>query len=272
MELDFPDESFDVIFHSLLLHWTPDPERAIQEMVRVLKPGGLVFGMQITKPLASSYVNLITQVYQNVYGYFWEEDLRRWYQASGHRACRLPRRRGYLRDTSVCEIMAWRLGSQGEAARMFDTLKVWWVILSQMGSLGSAGRHAVAWIQLYMVEALEKDRFFDYFDAPRSYGQIVAHFGLVDSDYTRDVLETFSSGRRSLLVKEGGFYRRNTRVPLPTREQVARQTPSRFHNITMWEEARPVASRAYASRACRLFSQAGAKKATRRQFRRDADD
>jgi ubiquinone/menaquinone biosynthesis C-methylase UbiE len=83
MELDFPDESFDAIFHSLLLHWTPEPELAIREMVRVLKPGGLVFGMQITKPLASSYVNLITKVYQNVYGYFWEEDLRRWYSRAG---------------------------------------------------------------------------------------------------------------------------------------------------------------------------------------------
>ena len=83
MELDFPDESFDVIYHSLLLHWTPNPELAIKEMVRVLRPGELVFGMQITKPLASSYVNLITQVYQNVYGYFWKEDLTRWYQRAG---------------------------------------------------------------------------------------------------------------------------------------------------------------------------------------------
>jgi hypothetical protein len=28
-------------------------------------------------------VNLITQVYQNVYGYFWEEDFRRWYERAG---------------------------------------------------------------------------------------------------------------------------------------------------------------------------------------------
>jgi ubiquinone/menaquinone biosynthesis C-methylase UbiE len=83
MELDFPDQSFDVIFHSLLLHWTPDPELAIQEMVRVLKPGGLVFGMQITKPLASPYIDLITRVHENVYGFFWESDFRRWYERAG---------------------------------------------------------------------------------------------------------------------------------------------------------------------------------------------
>jgi ubiquinone/menaquinone biosynthesis C-methylase UbiE len=83
MNLDFPDDSFDVVFHSLLLHWTPDPARAIQEMARVLKPGGLVFGMQITKPLASPYIDLITRVHENVYGYFWEEQFRRWYEKVG---------------------------------------------------------------------------------------------------------------------------------------------------------------------------------------------
>lgn len=83
MDLDFPDESFDVIYHSLLLHWTPDPAKAIQEMVRVLKPGGLVFGSQITKPLASPYMNLINQVHENVYGYFWEQEFRRWYERAG---------------------------------------------------------------------------------------------------------------------------------------------------------------------------------------------
>jgi ubiquinone/menaquinone biosynthesis C-methylase UbiE len=83
MDLEFPDNSFDVIYHSLLLHWTPDPAQAIQEMVRVLKPGGLVFGSQICKPLASPYMNLINQVHENVYGYFWEEEFRRWYERAG---------------------------------------------------------------------------------------------------------------------------------------------------------------------------------------------
>jgi ubiquinone/menaquinone biosynthesis C-methylase UbiE len=82
-QLDFPDDSFDAIFHSLMLHWTPDPARAIQEMARVLKPGGTVFGTQITKPLASRYMNLVNQVHQNVYGYFWKEEFIRWYERAG---------------------------------------------------------------------------------------------------------------------------------------------------------------------------------------------
>jgi ubiquinone/menaquinone biosynthesis C-methylase UbiE len=82
-KLDFPDESFDAIFHSLMLHWTPNPAQAVQEMARVLKPGGIVFGTQITKPLASRYMNLINQVHENVNGYFWQEEFVRWYEQAG---------------------------------------------------------------------------------------------------------------------------------------------------------------------------------------------
>jgi ubiquinone/menaquinone biosynthesis C-methylase UbiE len=81
--LDFPDESFDAVFHSLMLHWTPDPAQAIREMARVLKPGGVVFGTQITKPLASPYMNLIITVHEGVHGFFWEEEFRRWYEQAG---------------------------------------------------------------------------------------------------------------------------------------------------------------------------------------------
>lgn len=83
VDLDFPDESFDVVFHSTLLHWTPDPARAIHEMGRVLKPGGLVLGTQVTKPLPSPYIGLIVQVHENVYGFFWEEEFRHWYRQAG---------------------------------------------------------------------------------------------------------------------------------------------------------------------------------------------
>jgi ubiquinone/menaquinone biosynthesis C-methylase UbiE len=83
MSLDFPDESFDVVYHSLILHWLPDPEQGIREIARVLKPGGLVFGTQITRPMASPYMNLIIQVHESVNGFFWEEEFRRWYEQAG---------------------------------------------------------------------------------------------------------------------------------------------------------------------------------------------
>ena len=38
--LDLPDAGFDVVLCSLGLMYMPDPERAVREMVRVLRPGG----------------------------------------------------------------------------------------------------------------------------------------------------------------------------------------------------------------------------------------
>ncbi|MBW4471130.1 MAG: class I SAM-dependent methyltransferase [Stenomitos rutilans HA7619-LM2] len=40
MAIDFPDNTFDIVYASNLLHHIPDPRLAIQEMYRVLKPGG----------------------------------------------------------------------------------------------------------------------------------------------------------------------------------------------------------------------------------------
>jgi ubiquinone/menaquinone biosynthesis C-methylase UbiE len=83
MNLDFPDESFDVVYHSLILHWLPSPQRGVEEIGRVLKPGGLVFGTQYTRPRASPWQNLMFTVHEGVNGVFWEEEFRRWYEKEG---------------------------------------------------------------------------------------------------------------------------------------------------------------------------------------------
>ena len=38
--LDFPDDTFDLVYSHGVLHHTPDTERAVREVHRVLKPGG----------------------------------------------------------------------------------------------------------------------------------------------------------------------------------------------------------------------------------------
>lgn len=40
MEIDFPDDTFDIIYAANLLHHLPDSTAALREMHRVLKPGG----------------------------------------------------------------------------------------------------------------------------------------------------------------------------------------------------------------------------------------
>lgn len=41
-KLPFADQTMDLVFSNLMLHWTQDAEKAIREMQRVLKPDGLL--------------------------------------------------------------------------------------------------------------------------------------------------------------------------------------------------------------------------------------
>jgi ubiquinone/menaquinone biosynthesis C-methylase UbiE len=81
--LPFPDNTFDAAFHSLVLHWTADPKKAINEIVRVVKPGGLIFGTQATKPHLNPYFDMVIKVNVNCYGFFWREEFVRWYGEHG---------------------------------------------------------------------------------------------------------------------------------------------------------------------------------------------
>jgi ubiquinone/menaquinone biosynthesis C-methylase UbiE len=128
--------------------------------------------------------------------------------------------------------MADSFSSTG-GGQLLETAKVWWVLLTQVGPLGSSGRYSDMWIRLFITEALEEEGFFEYLEEPRIYGQVIAHFGYVDSPYTREVFETLSSGKHRLLVKEGARYRRNPDVPLPSQPDVAKRTPAKFHGMTM---------------------------------------
>jgi ubiquinone/menaquinone biosynthesis C-methylase UbiE len=84
-KLPFDDNSFDVVFHSLVLHWTADPRKSIKEIARVLKPGGLVFGTQATKPQMNPYFDIAIRTNTSTYGFFWREEFQRWYAENGIR-------------------------------------------------------------------------------------------------------------------------------------------------------------------------------------------
>lgn len=80
-ELDFPDASFDGVFHSGVLHWTPDPIQSLDEMYRVVKPGGVIFGTISSRPESSAYFDLGARVNSNVAGFPWKDDILKWHEA-----------------------------------------------------------------------------------------------------------------------------------------------------------------------------------------------
>jgi SAM-dependent methyltransferase len=64
MALDFPDNTFDIVYASNLLHHIPDPKIALKEMHRVLKPGGKAcFWDPLThNPVINVYRRMATEV------------------------------------------------------------------------------------------------------------------------------------------------------------------------------------------------------------------
>jgi ubiquinone/menaquinone biosynthesis C-methylase UbiE len=83
VSLPYPDETFDAVFWSLMLQWTSDPARAIKEAVRVLRPEGLAFGSQVGKPIINPYANLVIRSSRDSYGFFWNDDFKRWMTDAG---------------------------------------------------------------------------------------------------------------------------------------------------------------------------------------------
>jgi malonyl-CoA O-methyltransferase len=67
--LPFADNSFDLVFSNLSLQWCNHLERALQEFLRVLKPGGLLmftsFGPDTLKELRSSWQQVDAAVHVN---------------------------------------------------------------------------------------------------------------------------------------------------------------------------------------------------------------
>lgn len=64
MDIDYPDHTFDIVYASNLLHHIPHPEVTIQEIHRVLKPGGKMCFWDPLKhnPVINVYRQMATEV------------------------------------------------------------------------------------------------------------------------------------------------------------------------------------------------------------------
>lgn len=78
--LPFPDDTFDVIYARGLIHHLPEPERGMQEIRRVLKPGGVAVVLDPNKTLISTlprYLARRTEHFDDDHKNFRVEELER---------------------------------------------------------------------------------------------------------------------------------------------------------------------------------------------------
>jgi len=58
LSIPYPDRSFDVVMAAHVLEQLPDPRLALAEMVRVLKPGGMVFVCMTRRSVFGTFIQL----------------------------------------------------------------------------------------------------------------------------------------------------------------------------------------------------------------------
>lgn len=62
-KLGFPDNHFDAVISNSIIHHIPDPALVFSEMVRVTKPGGLMFVRDLMRPLIEPAVARLVKLH-----------------------------------------------------------------------------------------------------------------------------------------------------------------------------------------------------------------
>jgi ubiquinone/menaquinone biosynthesis C-methylase UbiE len=113
---------------------------------------------------------------------------------------------------------------------MIRQLRVWYHI-TRLGSAAKLGSYFDRIFAYFILKRLDEEGLFEYLKNARAYGEILAHFGFEDNEYTRDVFDVLSSDKLKILLKEGEKYRNNRDEPIPTFEEVLAKTDSRYQGF-----------------------------------------
>jgi SAM-dependent methyltransferase len=131
--LDFPDESFDVVYSHGVLHHTPDTVRAVQEVHRVLRPGGRAVVMLYHRDSYNYRINISLLRRAGVHLLRWNSGVKFVHLLTGEpedslheHARRLKAERAYLnseeflsQNTDGAGNPLARVYSRGEARELF---------------------------------------------------------------------------------------------------------------------------------------------------------
>jgi len=96
-DLPFADGSFDAVMSNSIIHHLPDPQPALAEMVRVLRPGGLLFVRDLLRPETGARVEELVETYAGGE----TERQRGLFRDSLHAALTLDEVRRLLRDLGL---------------------------------------------------------------------------------------------------------------------------------------------------------------------------
>ena len=84
-KMPFEDNFFNYAYASQVLHWT-DPKESINELYRILQPGGIAFGTESFLGQSDLYTNLHIKIIENAYGFFGKNAMTKWVTDAGFRA------------------------------------------------------------------------------------------------------------------------------------------------------------------------------------------
>ena len=134
----------------------------------------------------------------------WSATVRRLWQRAAMTIFRSPSRSTNL--CVSCDHTWYRAESCASRGNLMGSFGAWWHLLTSVGPGLRAGRQSDTMFRYYVHQSLADIGFFEYLAEPRTYGEILARFGFIESEYTREVMETLvndfaqsaSADRRSL--------------------------------------------------------------------------
>jgi ubiquinone/menaquinone biosynthesis C-methylase UbiE len=107
-------------------------------------------------------------------------------------------------------------------------LGAWWHLLTSVGPGLRAGRQSDTMFRHYVHQSLADIGFFEFLREPRTYGEILARFGFIDGDYTREVMDTLVKDPRHILRLDGGHYGLHPQARFLTLDEVLCKVDARI--------------------------------------------
>ncbi|MCJ7678634.1 MAG: methyltransferase domain-containing protein [Anaerolineales bacterium] len=107
-------------------------------------------------------------------------------------------------------------------------LGAWWHMLTSIGPGLRGGRQADTMFRFYVHQSLADLGFFDCLREPRTYGEILARFGFIDGEYTREVMDTLVKDPRHTLLLNDGHYSLHPQARFPSLDETLAKVDPRI--------------------------------------------